>query len=121
MQLDLIGGPVGAYLVVHGNPKGAQMNNPITIRRSTTADAAAVARIAALDSGHVPEGDALLAFVGGELRAVLPLDGGRPLADPFHRTAELVELLRYSVEPDRAPRKRRIVLGRLLVARPGTA
>jgi hypothetical protein len=97
------------------------MNNPITIRRSTTGDAAAVARIAALDSGHAPEGGSMLAFVGDELRAVLPLDGGRALADPFHRTAELVELLRYSVESDRAPRKRRIGLGRLLVARPGTA
>ena len=97
------------------------MNNPITIRRSTTGDAAAVARIAALDSGRAPEGDALLAFVGGELRAVLPLDGGRALADPFHRTAELVELLRYSVEPDRTRRKRRIGIGRLLVARPRTA
>jgi hypothetical protein len=97
------------------------MNKPITIRRSTTGDAAAVARIAALDSGHVPEGDAMLAFVGGELRAVVPLDGGRPLADPFHRTAELVELLRHSVEPNRAPRKRLPGLGRLLGARPATA
>jgi hypothetical protein len=97
------------------------MNNPITIRRSASGDAAAVARIAALDSGRAPEGDAMLAFVGGELRAVLPLDGGRPLADPFHRTAELVELLRYSVGADRAPRKRRIGLGRLLVARPRAA
>jgi hypothetical protein len=98
------------------------MNNPITIRRSTPCDTAAVARIAALDSGHVPDGDAMLAFVGGELRAVLALDaGGRPLADPFHRTAELVELLRYTVERGRAPRKRRIGLGRILVPRPGAA
>jgi hypothetical protein len=97
------------------------MNHPITIRRSTAGDAAAVARIAALDSARAPEGDALLAFVGGELRAVLPLDDGRALADPFHRTAELVELLRYSVERERAPRRRRFGLGRLLLPRPGTA
>ena len=97
------------------------MNTSITIRRSTAGDAAAVARIAALDSGRAPEGDAVLAFVSGELRAVLPLDGGRPLADPFHRTAELLELLRYSVESDRAPRKRRIGLGRPLAPRPRTA
>jgi hypothetical protein len=97
------------------------MHKAITIRRSTTGDASAVARIAALDSRRAPEGDAMLAFVGGELRAVLPLDGGRPLADPFHRTAELVELLRYSVEPGRASRKRRMGLGRLPVPRPGTA
>jgi hypothetical protein len=97
------------------------MNNPITIRRSTARDAAAVERIASLDSGHAPAGDAMLAFEGGELRAVLPLERGRPLADPFHRTAELVELLRYSVEPDRAPRRRGIGLVRLLVPRPGAA
>jgi hypothetical protein len=97
------------------------MNHPITIRRSTAGDAPAVARIAALDSGHAPEGDALLAFVGGQLRAVLPLDGGRPLADPFHRTADLVELLRYSAEHGRAPRRRGLGLGRLPVVRPRTA
>jgi hypothetical protein len=99
------------------------MNHPITIRRSTTGDDVAVARIAALDSGRAPEGDAMLAFVGGELRAVLPLDGGRPLADPFHRTAELVELLRFSVarEGGRAPGRRRLGFGRLPVAWPRTA
>jgi hypothetical protein len=97
------------------------MNNPITIRRSTTGDDAAVARIAALDSGRAPEGDSMLAFVGGELRAVLPLDGGHPLADPFHPTANLVELLRFSVERQGAPRKRRFGLVRMPVARAGTA
>jgi hypothetical protein len=99
------------------------MNNAITIRRSTAGDAAAVARIAALDSGRAPEGDSLLAFVSGELRAVLPLDGGRPLADPFHRTAELVQLLRYSAADGQArPRaRRRFRIGRPAVARPGTA
>jgi hypothetical protein len=97
------------------------MNHPITIRRSTTGDEAALARIAALDSGSVPEGDAMLAFVGGELRAVMPLDGGRPLADPFHETAELVELLRYSVDRGRPARKRRFGIVRMPVTRPGTA
>jgi hypothetical protein len=97
------------------------MNHPITIRRSTTGDEAAVARIAALDSGRAPEGDAMLAFVGGELRAVMPLDGGRPLADPFHHTAELVELLRYSVERGRAPHRRRFGIARLPVPRPRAA
>jgi hypothetical protein len=97
------------------------MNHSITIRRSTHGDEVAVARIAALDSGSAPDGDAMLAFVGGELQAVLPLDGGRPLADPFHRTVELVELLRYAVERDHPRRRRRIGLGRLLVPRPGAA
>jgi hypothetical protein len=91
------------------------MNHPITIRRSTTGDEAAVARVAALDSGRAPEGDAMLGFVAGELWAVMPLDGGRPLADPFHRTTELVELLRYSVEGGRARRKRGFGIVRLPV------
>ncbi len=99
------------------------MNHPITIRRSTTGDEAAVARIAALDSGSAPEGEVMLAFVSEELRAVLPLDGGRPLADPFHRTAELVELLRFSAARERrsASPGRRFGLGRLSVPRPRTA
>jgi hypothetical protein len=95
------------------------MNQPITIRRSTTGDGAAIARIAALDSGSAPEGEAMLAFVGAELRAVLPFDGGRPLADPFQPTAELVELLRFSVarERGRGVQRRRFPLGRLSVPR----
>ena len=99
------------------------MNDSITIRRYTTGDEPAVARIAALDSGHAPVGDAMLAFAAGELRAVLPLDGGRPLADPFHRTAELVELLRYSVDRERTrdARRRRPRIGRLLLPRPRPA
>jgi len=72
------------------------MTESITIRRSTTDDDAAIRRVAALDSGQAPKGDSMLALVGGELRAVLPLAGGRALADPFHRTSELVDLLRFT-------------------------
>jgi hypothetical protein len=35
-----------------------------------------------------------VAEVDGRLRAALPLDGGSPLADPFHRGSDLIELLR---------------------------
>jgi hypothetical protein len=35
----------------------------------------------------------LIAEVGGELRAAIPLDGGPAIADPFQRTAELVAML----------------------------
>jgi hypothetical protein len=37
---------------------------------------------------------ALVAEVDGRLRAALPLDGSTPIADPFFRGAELVDLLR---------------------------
>jgi hypothetical protein len=83
------------------------MTDSITIRRSTTDDREAIRRVAALDSGRAPEGDAIVAVVGGELRAVLPLDGGRPLADPFHYTADIVGLLQASAERERRPAPRR--------------
>ena len=70
------------------------MNASILIRPSTSSDLAAIRRLAALDDRRPPRGEALLAFLEDDLRAALPLDGGRPVADPFHRTDELVELLR---------------------------
>lgn len=65
----------------------------IIIRSSTDHDAPALARLAALDSAHPLSGTALVAEVDGELRAALPMHGGRPIADPFAHTAHLVELL----------------------------
>jgi hypothetical protein len=70
------------------------MAHAITIRRSTDEDGAALRRLAALDDRPAPHGDAVLAFVGAELRAALPLDVGAPVADPFHRTDHLVRILR---------------------------
>src|SRR5205809_6228850 len=67
----------------------------ITIRSSDTADAGALLRLAALDSAEpLNGGRTLVAEVNGSLRAALPLDGGRAIADPFVETAHLVELLR---------------------------
>ena len=66
----------------------------ITIRTSRETDAGELLRLAALDSAEPIRGDALLAEVNGRLRAALPLDGGRPIADPFVRSAEVVTLLR---------------------------
>jgi hypothetical protein len=74
--------------------KEADMNREITIRPSTKADLPEIAQLAALDSRHSPAGDALLAFVDHELRAAVDLDSGDAVADPFHHTADLVELLR---------------------------
>jgi hypothetical protein len=83
------------------------MTQPITIRRSTPADRTAMLELAALDSRRAPHGDALLAFVGTELRAALPLYGGAPIADPFHYTAGLVDLLRLRAPQPRRQRSRR--------------
>ena len=75
----------------------------ITIRRSTNQDRDAIGRLAGLDSSHRPQGQALLAFDGRELVAALPLDGGKPIADPFHYTAEVVDLLRLRAAQAETP------------------
>ena len=75
----------------------------ITIRRSNSQDRDAIVKLAELDSQKGPQGRALLAFDGEELVAALPLDGGRPIADPFHRTAEIVDLLRLRAAQGEMP------------------
>jgi hypothetical protein len=70
-------------------------NLPITIRLATQHDHLSVAQLAALDSTEeVPAGRVLLGEVDGELRAALSLHDGSAIADPFHRTADLIKLLR---------------------------
>jgi hypothetical protein len=64
-----------------------------TVRRSTSGDESALARLAALDSASPPRGPALIAEADSRMLAALPLGAGRPIADPFEPTAELVALL----------------------------
>ena len=66
----------------------------LTVRRFQQGDIDAIRRLAALDSQELPRGAVLVAEVGDELVAALPLDGGKVLADPFRPTASIVELLR---------------------------
>lgn len=65
----------------------------IIIRTAHESDSEALRRLAALDSARVPAGDVLVAEVDGELRAALGVRGREVVADPFHPTAGLVELL----------------------------
>jgi hypothetical protein len=67
----------------------------ITIRRlDRTADADALAQLAGKDTRPAPEGDALGAFVDGQLHAAVSLVDGRMIADPFKPTSELRKLLK---------------------------
>jgi hypothetical protein len=71
----------------------APVETDVTIRLAAPADDEALARLAELDSRPVPAGYVLVAEVGGELRAAVPVAGGEPVADPFHPTAALTSLL----------------------------
>jgi hypothetical protein len=66
---------------------------PITIRRAHPEEPD-VLRIAALDSARVPVAPLLVAEVDGRVRAALSLDDGSSIADPFHSTRDLLDLLR---------------------------
>jgi hypothetical protein len=72
------------------------MTEAITIRQANGSDELDLRKLAALDDHNPIGGEALLAFVGGELRAAVALEDGEAVADPFRRTAELVELLRFT-------------------------
>ena len=74
----------------------------LTIRRADITDAGALNRLAALDSSSPPVGDSLVAEVGQELWAAVEIDSGSAIADPFHPSADLVELLRFRVESIRS-------------------
>jgi hypothetical protein len=69
------------------------MHSEITIRHATDHDVTAVRHLAALDEDTAPEGDALLAFVDGELVAARAMNGAKAVADPFRRTRHVLELL----------------------------
>jgi len=70
------------------------MSEQITITHSTDEDVRSLWRLAALDDRRPPHGPALLAYEGGELRAAVGLLDGQAVADPFHRTKDIIEMLR---------------------------
>lgn len=76
------------------------MTEPITITHSSEDDSQKLWRLAALDDRRAPRGPVLLAYVGGELRAAVGLADGQAVADPFHPTAELVQMLRFQARQE---------------------
>jgi hypothetical protein len=84
----------------------------ITIRFAYPDDAAALGRLAILDSQPLPPGPLLVAEVAGELWAAVSATAEpRTIADPFRHTAELVAVLHERVErltrrPQRPPPRR---------------
>lgn len=67
---------------------------PVSIRRATEADAAALDDLAALDETRRLDGDILLAEAGGEAVAALRVRDDAVTADPFRVTAPAVELMK---------------------------
>lgn len=72
---------------MHAEPRDIQ------IRFAGPADAEDVRQLALLDSAGHTGGDTLVAEVDGQIRAALPLERGRVIADPFEPSAEIASLL----------------------------
>ena len=97
----------------------------VTVRHSHIGDADAIQRLAALDSARVPEAPMLVAESDARILAALPLGSGRPIADPFTPSAELVALLELraaQLGEDGARQQTRVArLTRALRRRPASA
>lgn len=70
----------------------------VVIRRADPGDARRLHRLAQLDSQRVAPGELLVAEADGELLAAVAIDVDWSIADPFQRTAALVELLRLRAQ-----------------------
>jgi hypothetical protein len=92
----------------------------LTVRYSVASDLSELVRLAALDSATPPRGPALVAEADSRMIAALPLSSGRPIADPFEPTAEIVALLQLRAEQLRERGERRSLRERVRSAlRPG--
>ena len=80
--------------------------SPLVIRPAHAADAAALERLAKLDTALVPAGEKLVAEVGGELVAAYGVERGERIGDPFRPTADVLDLLELRVRRLRRPRAR---------------
>ena len=90
----------------------------VRIRLAYPEDVTVVERLAALDSQRPLEGDVLIAELDGVEVAALSLRSGRVVADPFIRTAQVVDLLRVRASRATATRTAARLLRR---PRPATA
>jgi hypothetical protein len=90
-------------------------SSSISLRRAVSSDAAALARLAQLDSRRLPSGTHLVAERDGVLIAALAQPSGVTIADPFVPSADAVALLRQWAQP-RTARPRRRTLRRARVA-----
>ena len=77
----------------------------VTMRMAGPADGEALRKLAGLDSRRLPPGPHLVAERDGRIDAAVSLSTDELVADPFRRTAELVELLRCQAHALRAAPK----------------
>jgi len=102
-----------AYLLRGADPPvRAAPAEPVVLRLSRVQDDVALDTLGQLEGRPVSAGCHVVAEIGGDVVAALPLDGGAPLGNPFRATAHLLQLLELRANQltrDR-PRRRTSVL-----------
>ena len=84
------------------------IHSEIVIRGAYADDGPDLVRLAELDSAaSLPPAPLLVAELDGVLSAALSLRDGSAIADPFQRTAEVLELLRFHATAGQAADPRR--------------
>src|SRR5262249_8847469 len=100
-------------VVIKGEVAGMlDYTSEVELRLSGASDDEALADLAQLSGQGLPCGRLVVADVGGRIVAAVPLGGGRPLADPFVKTEELVGLLELRAAQLRETERRRSLLPR---------
>ncbi|HEX6459182.1 MAG TPA: hypothetical protein VF032_09725 [Thermoleophilaceae bacterium] len=84
------------------------------VRLAEPGDESNLRHLAALDSARLPAGPLLVGEMGGGIQAAVPVMGGRAIANPFVRTAELVSVLELRAEQMRAAGAHKAELGRVI-------
>jgi hypothetical protein len=103
-------------IIEHMSRRTLSSPSPVTdavvIRPVYPDDAAALERLAALDSRRPLAGPAFVAERDGRILAAISLADDRTIADPFVPTADLIALLRVHAAETAAPGRRQVILRR---------
>ena len=78
----------------------------VTIREATPLDVERLRQLAERDSAPIPEGPLMVGEVEGEIRAAVSMTSGATIADPFHRTADVIALIYARTDQLRRRRRR---------------
>jgi hypothetical protein len=78
----------------NGNGHGPAVDPEVTIRLLSESDAADLRALAERDSARAPNGNVLGVEKAGRLLAAISTSTDEVVADPFYKTADLVDLLR---------------------------
>jgi hypothetical protein len=79
----------------------------VTIREATGEDEQALLELAERDSASVPAAPLMIGEVDGEIRVAISVTNGATIADPFHRSAEILALVYTRADQLRSRSRRR--------------